>query len=289
MKTKALRSLLSLWTALLLSAALFILPASAEEGTITFSLRIEGITSNLFYKTVTVPSDGTPTLQEALLEVEKAEEGLTFTGLDTAYITAINGEEAGTYGGYDGWMYRVNNLEPSVGIDQYELKAEDSVVLYYGDPFGAGMQYPEADLSKIAEGVIRFTSQDTTYDANYNPSTQTNPVKDATVVWKAGEESATYTTDDNGEIKIDAALLTPGQHSLSISKVGEDNLPLVLRLAPDFTVTVPEAAGGEEDNSSTVTPDPAPSTGDATAAGVAGIIALLSVCAAAGILTKRSK
>ncbi len=289
MKTKALRSLLSLWTALLLSAALFILPASAEEGTITFSLRIEGITSNLFYKTVTVPSDGTPTLQEALLEVEKAEEGLTFTGLDTAYITAINGEEAGTYGGYDGWMYRVNNLEPSVGIDQYELKAEDSVVLYYGDPFGAGMQYPEADLSKIAEGVIRFTSQDTTYDANYNPSTQTNPVKGATVVWKAGEESATYTTDDNGEIKIDAALLTPGQHSLSISKVGEDNLPLVLRLAPDFTVTVPEAAGGEEDNSSTVTPDPAPSTGDATVAGVAGIISLLSVCAAAGVLTKRSK
>ena len=90
MKTKALRSLLSLWTALLLSSALFLLPASAEGETITFSLRIEGITANVFYKTVTVPSDGTPTLQEALLEVEKAEEGLTFTGLDKAYITAIS-------------------------------------------------------------------------------------------------------------------------------------------------------------------------------------------------------
>lgn len=95
MKTKLLRSLLSLWAALLLSSALFLLPASAEGETITFSLRIEGITANVFYKTVTVPSDGTPTLQEALLEVEKAEEGLTFTGLDKAYITAINGEEAG--------------------------------------------------------------------------------------------------------------------------------------------------------------------------------------------------
>ena len=76
MKTKLLRSLLSLWAALLLSSALFLLPASAEGETITFSLRIEGITANVFYKTVTVPSDGTPTLQEALLEVEKAEEGL---------------------------------------------------------------------------------------------------------------------------------------------------------------------------------------------------------------------
>ena len=76
MKTKSLRSLLSLWAALLLSSALFLLPASAEGETITFSLRIEGITANVFYKTVTVPSDGTPTLQEALLEVEKAEEGL---------------------------------------------------------------------------------------------------------------------------------------------------------------------------------------------------------------------
>ena len=61
MKTKLLRSLLSLWAALLLSSALFLLPASAEGETITFSLRIEGITANVFYKTVTVPSDGTPT------------------------------------------------------------------------------------------------------------------------------------------------------------------------------------------------------------------------------------
>ena len=241
---------------------------------------------------MTVPSDGTPTLQEALLEVEKAEEGLTFTGLDKAYITAINGEEAGTYGGYDGWMYRVNNLEPSVGMDQYALKAEDSVVLYYGDPFGAGMQYPEADLSKIADGVIRFTSQDTTYDDNYEPSTQTNPVKGATVTWKAGEESATYTTDDNGEIKIDDRLLTAGPHSLSISKVGEEDLPLILRLAPDFTVTVPETSGGEEDTSSpdsTDKPAPTPSTGDAAAAGAAGIAVLLSACLAAALSFKRAK
>ena len=292
MKTKLLRSLLSLWAALLLSSALFLLPASAEGETITFSLRIEGITANVFYKTVTVPSDGTPTLQEALLEVEKAEEGLTFTGLDKAYITAINGEEAGTYGGYDGWMYRVNNLEPSVGMDQYALKAEDSVVLYYGDPFGAGMQYPEADLSKIADGVIRFTSQDTTYDDNYEPSTQTNPVKGATVTWKAGEESATYTTDDNGEIKIDDRLLTAGPHSLSISKAGEEDLPLILRLAPDFTVTVPETSGGEEDTSSpdsTDKPAPTPSTGDAAAAGAAGIAVLLSACLAAALSSTRAK
>ena len=132
----------------------------------------------------------------------------------------------------------------------------------------------------------------TTHDDNYEPTTQTNPVKGATVTWKAGEESATYTTDDNGEIKIDDRLLTAGPHSLSISKVGEEDLPLILRLAPDFTVTVPETSGGEEDTSSpdsTDKPAPTPSTGDAAAAGAAGSAALLSACLAAALSSKRAK
>lgn len=293
MKTKLASFPLSLWRLFCCPPPSFFSPPRREGETITFSLRIEGITANVFYKTVTVPSDGTPTLQEALLEVEKAEEGLTFTGLDKAYITAINGEEAGTYGGYDGWMYRVNNLEPSVGMDQYALKAEDSVVLYYGDPFGARDAVSRGGpVQNRPTGVIRFTSQDTTYDDNYEPSTQTNPVKGATVTWKAGEESATYTTDDNGEIKIDDRLLTAGPHSLFISKVGEEDLPLILRLAPDFTVTVPETSGGEEDTSSpdsTDKPAPTPSTGDAAAAGAAGIAVLLSACLAAALSSKRAK
>ena len=60
MKSKFLKSLLTLGAALLVSASLLIVPAAAEEDTITFTLRIEGIKSCLFYETVTVPSDGTP-------------------------------------------------------------------------------------------------------------------------------------------------------------------------------------------------------------------------------------
>lgn len=288
MKSKFLKSLLTLGAALLVSATLLIVPAAAKENTITFTLRIEGIKSCLFYETVTVPSDGTPSLQEALLYLDEKNDDLTITGLDKAYITAINGETAATFGGWDGWLFRANDEEPPVGIDEYVLKADDSIVFFYGDPYGMGMQFPQADISKIADGIIRFTSVDTVYDEDSQPSTQTNPVKGATVVWKSGEESASYTTNDNGEIQIDAKLLTPGQHSVSISKTGDTELPLVLRLAPDFTVTVPESpVTPPADTDSSDTPAPTPPTGDGFA--VAGAAAMVALLSAGLVLSARSK
>lgn len=287
MKSKFLKSLLTFGAALLVSASLLIVPAAAEEDTITFTLRIEGIKSCLFYETVTVPSDGTPSLQEALLYLDEKNDDLTITGLDKAYITAINGETAATFGGWDGWLFRANDEEPPVGIDAYVLKADDSIVFFYGDPYGVGMQFPQADISKIADGIIRFTSMDTVYDEDSQPSTQTNPVKGATVVWKSGAESASYTTNDNGEIQIDAKLLTPGQHSVSISKNGDTELPLVLRLAPDFTVTVPESTTPPADTDSSDAPAPTPPTGDGFA--VAGAAAMVALLSAGLVLSSRSK
>ena len=238
---------------------------------------------------MTVPSDGTPSLQEALLYLDEKNDDLTITGLDKAYITAINGETAATFGGIDGWLYHVNGEELPMGINQYVLKADDSIVFFYGDPYGVGMQFPQADISKIADGIIRFTSVDTVYDEDFQSSTQTNPVKGATVVWKSGAESASYTTNDNGEIQIDAKLLTPGQHSVSISKTGDTELPLVLRLAPDFTVTVPESTTPPADTDSSDAPAPTPPTGDGFAvAGAAAMVALLSAGLVLSAHSKRS-
>ena len=50
MKSKFLKSLLTFGAALLVSASLLIVPAAAEEDTITFTLRIEGIKSCLFMR-----------------------------------------------------------------------------------------------------------------------------------------------------------------------------------------------------------------------------------------------
>lgn len=58
------------------------------------------------------------------------------------------------------------------------------------------------------------------------------------VTWNYGCKSATYMTDTNGEIKIDASQLTAGEHGIQISKTSGKGIPLVLRFAPDDMANV---------------------------------------------------
>jgi hypothetical protein len=240
MKKLLSRTLLLTVTLCLLFAGL--LPASAEE-TRKFTLRIEGISATLFDKEVSVPFTGSLTLQDALIYVDQQEAALTFVGVETAYITSICGEDAGRFGGYDGWLYLINGADPYVGIESYDLEENDAVVLYYGDPFGLGFQYPELDASKIGEGILRFTSEDAEYDAEFNVTYKTNPVAGATVTWYTGAASVTYTTDSDGCVKIDAAQLTVGSHKVQINKYSAEGLPLVLRLSANTAVNITESGG----------------------------------------------
>lgn len=267
---------------LVLLLSITAIPAFAEEATMTVTLRIEGIDANMFYKTVEVPYMDTLTLQTALTYIDTQESGITITGVAAAYITDVNGDTAGKFGGWDGWMYKVNGTDSAVGIDGYTLTDGDSVVLYYGDPYGIGMQFPVADTTKIADGVIKFTSADTTYDANYTPTVTVNPVVGATVLWTYGDKTASYTTDENGEIVITAAQLTEGNHSIVISKIAGNGAPLVLRFASDYTVPVTASNSSENEiNNSDV-----PQTGDG---GFSVLIILSTIAIFAIIITRRKE
>ncbi|MDF2685932.1 MAG: hypothetical protein K0S55_1113 [Clostridia bacterium] len=211
------------------------LNVSAAVETMNITLRIEGINSNMYYKAVEVPYTDSLTLQAALTYIDSQEDSLKITGADAAYITDINGDTAGKFGGYDGWMFKVNGINAAVGIDSCKLAEGDSVLLYYGDPFGVGMQYPEADYSGISNGIIKFTSSDTTYDADYNPTVTVNPVAGATVTWYNDNTPVTYTTDNSGEIKVDSGKLEEGFHAIQITKTNDAGIPLVLRFAPDYS------------------------------------------------------
>ena len=210
-----------------------------KENKMEVTVRIEGTVGNVFFKTLEIPYGDKLTVQDALKYVDDQEDSLTITGTDTAYITDINGEAAGKFGGWDGWLYLVNGEDKAVGIDACTLKDKDEVVLYYGDPFGVGMQFPQTDISKIKDGIIKFTSKDTTYDENFNPTVTENPVKGAKVIWHYDSKTAEYTTDDNGEIKIVKEHLTAGDHIMQIEKFDESGLSLALRFAPDYSVNVP--------------------------------------------------
>ncbi len=223
------------------TAAVCLLPAAGAfaEDAATITLRVEGVHGNLYYETVAITAG--ETLQAALLDADQKSDALTITGVESGYITEVNGEAAGAFGGWDGWLYRVNDMEPTVGVDGFQLSDGDSVVLYYSDAYGAGMQYPVADCSRLADGVLRFTSTDVTYDADYKPQTSVNPVADATVTWTYAGGTASYKTDGNGCILLDPAQMAPGKHGMQISKATDAGLPLVLRFAPDYAVNVTAA------------------------------------------------
>ena len=236
---KAIALLLAL---AVITAALPMAVFAGAQHQMTVTLRIEGVLQNYYYDTLTIQySSEKLTVQDLIIYADNNSEAITVTGATGAspYITNVNGDVAGSLGGYSGWLYTVNGEEPPVGINGYELSEGDSVILYFGDPYGVGMQYPVPDVSDIENGVISFTSMDTTFDDQWNPITAENPVADMTVVF-GGETPVTYVTDKNGKITIEEQYLTPGEHSLSIDKKGNNNVPLVLRLAPDYKVVVPE-------------------------------------------------
>ncbi len=223
----------------------------AANKTMNITLRIEGIEKNLFYATEKIPYTNNLTLQNVLTYIDQQENNIKITGVDAAYITDINGEAAASFGGWDGWLYKVNGKDSSDSIDNLQLSDGDSVVLYYGDPYGLGMQFPVADTSDIKDGKITFTSSDTKFDADGNPVVSVNPVINATITWSNGDKNSKYITDKNGQIKIDANELTDGSHAVQISKVGDTKLPLVLRFAPDYKIDLDAASLTANDGATT--------------------------------------
>lgn len=209
-------------------SSLVVSPFAADEKTV--SLRIEGKSETYFYGDVTTNAS---TVAELMNEVDAANDNLTITNPTGTYITAINGdvEENVENKNYYGWMDLVNGVAPSVGIGEQQIKDGDVIVFYYSDEYGShGFAKPVADLSKLGDREITFTSD--AHDKDFNPITV--PVEGAKVTWDGKE----YVTDADGKIVIDKADFTVGDHSVGISKVAEDGVPLVLRFASDYKITV---------------------------------------------------
>lgn len=204
------------------------------DGKVGVSLRIEGDASCLYYENEEIAAGST---LKDLLTAVNAKTTLSITGIDSNYITSIGGIESAKYKGWDGWLYSVNGVIPSVGIDQTTLNDGDVVVMFYGDPYGVGMQFPEVE---VKSGKLGFYSMDTEYDpVTYAPSVKKNPVASANVtLYGADGKAYNYVTDANGEIVPDALFLKEGTHRYAISKVSDNGIPLVLRSASDAAYKV---------------------------------------------------
>lgn len=281
---KALLTFALLMTLTLCLTASLSLTAFAEENALSFNLRIEGINETLYYSTVSVPYEESLSLQDALLYLDANDDSLSFTGADSDYITEINGEAAGSFGGWDGWLFTVNGTSLATAMSSCILNENDKVVLYYGDPYGIGMQFPNVE---IKEGKLLFTSANTVYDESFNPTVVINPVVSATV----SINGETFVTDENGEISLEHSKLKNGANSISISKNAENGCPMLLRFAPDFTLeletendTVSSEAPVQENSASSGELTETPEAGDngVTAFAVLAIFSFLSFVFVAG-------
>lgn len=236
---------------LLLSVFSFCFSADGENDYI--ELQIEGISTKLFYGELKAVPEGQESISVAdLLRFAVSEyETLTITGLDEGYITDINGDTAGKFGGWDGWLFQVNGEDAPAGITDVTVKNGDSVLFYFGDPYGVGMQFPNAEYEET-EKKLTFNSADTTYDADYNPTVTVNPVTGMTVGLVAGFVDVssfsdanpfetegtvveTFVTDENGT--VDLSEVDEGDYTVLYYKTAENGLPLVLRGYTTVTIS----------------------------------------------------
>lgn len=226
MKTTA--KIISVSLSALLMSATTATAFAAETNDITVSLRIEGADSCILYSNYEISAGSTAS--DLIQYADSLSDDVTVTGAEDGYITDVNGESAGKFGGWDGWNYSVNAVAPSVGVNDYTLENNDTVVLYYGD---YPCYIPQADTSALSsDGKLTFTAQSTEYDDNWNPIVSTVPLVGMTVYFDGKE----YTTDSDGTVVIDESQLTFGRHSVQVEKKNENGAPAVCRFASDYTV-----------------------------------------------------
>lgn len=237
-KIKNTKKIISVAMAFTLASTSAITAFAADAEKITVNLRIEGI--NVCHLNEAFEVDKGLTVAELILLADKLSDEITVEGADSGYVTEVNGDPAGCYSGWDGWNYIVNNNTPNVGISDYILSDDDSVVLYFSDYPSFVPQINTSDLT--SKGEISFTAEKIDYDPiDFSPIITIIPLDDMKVFFDEKE----YVTDANGRITISDDDYSVGKHSLQIEKRSNKGAPCVLRYADDFTVEIYETPFGD--------------------------------------------
>lgn len=205
------------------------------DNEIRVNIRIEGISECLYYDDVIYLANSETAAAAEIIkfaDIYSDDIEISWTHSDYGdYISAVNGEMEGAFGGWEGWQYMVNGESPAVGVSACEIKSGDEIVIYYGDSYGVGMQYP-VPVYDYADGTLTLTSLDLSYDADWNPIETENPVTGVKIELY-GDETYILETDENGCADLAAAGVEPGNYKLSYSKYAENGIPMILRPDPD--------------------------------------------------------
>ncbi|WP_025689636.1 DUF4430 domain-containing protein, partial [Paenibacillus zanthoxyli] len=181
------------------------------------------------------------TALEALKDIAwKKDLGITVTGGTYGdYVTAIQGVEAGAYGGFDGWNYAVKRdgqwISPSVGAGAFPLLQGDQVVFYYGD-FGTQLVNSVTVSKPQLQAGDGFNVTVSKLGWDYDPVTyEPTPVisgADGVQVAVGGQ-----TADTNGEGIASFDGLPAGNYTITVTGYKNNAAPGIVRYTQPLIVS----------------------------------------------------
>ncbi len=207
------------------------------------SFRVEGSEQNILYiPNLTVKTDGRLlSVQDALTQA--MQDNKIDYQLQGSYLKSLNGEQAGKFGGFDGWMYFLNGKEATTSMDRQILHDGDEVVFFYGV---FGTSYPKITMNQNTDS-IEMTFMSEAYD-------ESGVLKDFPIIGATVTVfGKSYITDSMGKISINKdGYSTNKESKLQINKIAlgtesdgwggthPQGSPLVVRLSPDYTIKLTE-------------------------------------------------
>ena len=189
-------------------------------------IRVEGSSYSMVNKEITVTS--AVYAVDALKQVLDSEN-ITYDiqdGVWGQYINGIDGETAGKFGGYDGWLYLVNGEMASVGVGEYKIEDGDELVFYYG-MYPPDTLIPQVDIQPVNPKVgdnLTITVTSSYYDWNTG-STVELKVQNAEISFNG----KTYATDANGQAIVPSPA-DKGTYTLKVSKDNDGSYPSIVRI-----------------------------------------------------------
>lgn len=185
-----------------ISATVVPSPPSNPEKQIQVSATVDALGETWATGSYTVKAN--TTVGSVLSELFK-DNGITCVGLDSGYISSVtkNGVtlKEKDKGANSGWMYRVNGVMPSMGVNDYELSDGDTISFFYTTDYTkedgaqqdtsttttpafsdvtAGSYYAEAVEWAVKKGITVGTS-----DTTFSPDDNCTREQMAMFLWKA--------------------------------------------------------------------------------------------------------
>lgn len=207
--------------------------APVKNAQVNVAVAIEGPNGTL--------AEGTVYAGNVLKALEKvaAAKGVALVNEAGNYVTGIGGVTAGTFGGYDGWMYVVARggawIYPSVGMGDFTLEENDRVLVYYG-----------GDNTQVVESVTISPAQpkpgqDITVKVTqkqwvWNQATFTSdPVSSPAAGVQVTIGGKTAVTDAAGTAVITGGL-PANKYTVTVTGYAKDSTPAVVRYSQPLTV-----------------------------------------------------